>query len=112
VVPESQPWSPPAPIRALIWWPPISLLLFVVAPDSAPWAVTLTGAGLTVLGMTGPALARAVARLGARPTAAVADPARAVARLGAEPAATVADPRVAGDRSTAHDLPTERPHAA
>jgi len=56
--------------------------------------VTLTGAGLAVLGTTGPALARAVARLGA----------------GA--AATVADPPVAGERSTAHDLPAHRPHAA
>jgi len=78
VVPESQPWTLPAPIRALVWWPPVALLLFVITPEAAPWAVALAGAVLAVLGTAGSVIARAVARplarpTGAQPTAAPAD---------------------------------------
>jgi hypothetical protein len=91
-------------VRALVWWPPIALLLFVIAPDSASWTVTLTGAGLAVLGTTGPALARAIARRGAAPAATIPDP--------PVPDPLVADRPVPGERSNVHELPTHRPRAA
>ncbi|MGQ0576090.1 MAG: hypothetical protein ACT4RN_18050 [Pseudonocardia sp.] len=65
--PEPRPWTLPAPIRALVWWPPIALLLATVAPAAAPWAIALAGAVLTLLGVLGGVVARR-----AEPAAAVA----------------------------------------
>ena len=55
---EIREWSVPAPARALLWWPAISFVLVVVAPDAATGVIILAGAVLALLGVALPALAR------------------------------------------------------
>jgi len=50
VDPDPHLWTPPATVRALLWWPLLSLLLVSVAPDSAAWTIAVTGAALAVTG--------------------------------------------------------------
>ncbi len=47
---EIREWSVPAPVRALLWWPAISFVLVVVAPDAATGAIIGAGAVLALLG--------------------------------------------------------------
>ena len=55
---EIREWSVPAPARALLWWPAISFVLVVVAPDAATGVIVVAGAVLALLGVALPALAR------------------------------------------------------
>jgi hypothetical protein len=55
---EIREWSVPAPARALLWWPAISFVLVVLAPDAATSVIIVAGAVLALLGVALPALAR------------------------------------------------------
>jgi len=55
---EIREWSVPGPARALLWWPAISFVLVVVAPDAATSVIIVAGAVLALLGVALPALAR------------------------------------------------------
>ena len=55
---EIREWSVPAPARALFWWPAISFVLVVVAPDAATGVIIIAGAVLALVGVALPALAR------------------------------------------------------
>ena len=55
---ESREWSVPAPARALLWWPAISFVLVVLAPDAATSVILAAGAVLALLGVAVPAVAR------------------------------------------------------
>jgi hypothetical protein len=55
---EIREWSVPAPARALLWWPAISFVLVVVAPDAATGVIIIAGAVLALLGVALHALAR------------------------------------------------------
>jgi apolipoprotein N-acyltransferase len=55
---EIREWSVPAPARALLWWPAISFVLVVVAPDAATGVIILAGAVLALVGAALPVLAR------------------------------------------------------
>jgi hypothetical protein len=59
---ESREWSIPTPVRALLWWPAISFVLVVVAPDAATGAIVGAGAVLALLGTALSALARRIGR--------------------------------------------------
>ena len=59
---EIREWSVPAPVRALLWWPAISFVLVVVAPDAATGAIVGAGAVLALLGAALSALARRISR--------------------------------------------------
>ena len=59
---EIREWSVPAPVRALLWWPAISFVLVVVAPDAATSAIVGAGAVLALLGTALSALARRISR--------------------------------------------------
>ncbi len=61
-MPEARDWSVPAPLRALLWWPPIALVLAVLDPSAAAGTIALTGGGLALLGLVGAALGGAVSR--------------------------------------------------
>lgn len=50
MVPEPGEWTIPAPLRALLWWPPIAFALAMLQPAAAATVIAATGAGLTVLG--------------------------------------------------------------
>ena len=51
MVPEPGEWTIPAPLRALLWWPPIAFALAMLQPTAAATVIAATGAGLAVLGM-------------------------------------------------------------
>ncbi len=55
---EIREWSVPAPARALLWWPAISFVLVVVAPDAATGVIIVAGAVLALLGVALPAVAK------------------------------------------------------
>ena len=61
---EIREWSVPAPVRALLWWPAISFVLVVVAPDAAAGVIIGAGAALALLGIALPAVARRLGRPG------------------------------------------------
>jgi membrane protein implicated in regulation of membrane protease activity len=60
--PRPSEWTIPAPVRALLWWPPVAFVLVVLAPHAAAEAVALAGAVLAVLGVVGGTVARRWAR--------------------------------------------------
>jgi len=59
---ENREWSVPTPVRALLWWPAISFVLVVVAPDAATGAIVGAGAALALLGTALSALAARINR--------------------------------------------------
>jgi hypothetical protein len=63
---ESREWSIPAPVRALLWWPAISFVLVIVAPDAAVGAIVIAGAALALVGGLVAAATRRVRRQDAR----------------------------------------------
>jgi uncharacterized membrane protein len=63
---ESREWSIPAPVRALFWWPAISFVLVIVAPDAAVGAIVIAGAALALLGALVAATSRRTRRQDAR----------------------------------------------
>ena len=50
-MPEPGEWSIPAPLRALLWWPPVAFALAMLQPSAAATVIAATGAGLAVLGV-------------------------------------------------------------
>ena len=48
--PSARDWTVPAPLRALLWWPALSFVIVLVAPDLAAGAIAATGLGLAALG--------------------------------------------------------------
>ena len=55
-------WTVPAPLRALLWWPPVAFVLVMLDPSAAAGKVAVAGAALAVFGVLGAALGRAIAR--------------------------------------------------
>jgi hypothetical protein len=51
MVPEPGVWTIPAPLRALLWWPPIAFALAMLQPSAAATVIAATGAGLALLGV-------------------------------------------------------------
>jgi len=49
MVPEPGEWTIPAPLRALLWWPPIAFALAMLQPSAAATVIAATGAALAVL---------------------------------------------------------------
>jgi hypothetical protein len=60
MAPETREWSVPAPVRTLLWWPAISFVLVIVAPEAATGLIMAAGAGLAVVGGLLGAIARRV----------------------------------------------------
>ncbi len=57
-MPETHEWSVPAPVRTLLWWPAISFVLVIVAPDAATGLIVVAGAALALVGGLLAAIAR------------------------------------------------------
>jgi len=62
MVSEPHDWTVPAPLRALLWWPPLAFLLVLLAPEAAAGTIALAGAALAVLGVAGATLGRRLTR--------------------------------------------------
>jgi hypothetical protein len=62
MVTEPHDWTVPAPLRALLWWPPVAFFLVLLEPTAAAGTIALTGAALAVLGVAGSAVGRALTR--------------------------------------------------
>jgi hypothetical protein len=58
MAPETREWSVPAPVRTLLWWPAISFVLVIVAPDAATGLIVAAGAALALVGGLIAAIAR------------------------------------------------------
>lgn len=58
---ESHDWSVPAPLRALLWWPPVALVLAVYEPAAAAGSIAASGAVLALLGLLVSMVARSTA---------------------------------------------------
>ena len=72
MVSEPLDWTVPAPLRALLWWPPLAFLVVLLEPTAAAGTIAATGAALAVLGVVGSAVARAITRRRALPDVAEA----------------------------------------
>lgn len=48
----------PAPLSALVWWPPIALILVALGPDAAPGWIALAGIVLAAVGLLGSVVPR------------------------------------------------------
>ena len=59
---EPSDWNVPAPLRALLWWPPIAFVLVMLDPTAAAGTIAVAGAALAVLGVVGSAVARTLRR--------------------------------------------------
>lgn len=55
---DAREWSVPEPLRALLWWPAVSFVIGIAAPDAAVVAIIASG---FVLALSG-ALIHAVGR--------------------------------------------------
>ena len=64
---EHHDWTVTAPLRALLWWPPVAFVLALLDPTAAAWRIAVAGAALAVLGVLAGAIAR---RMASRPTGA------------------------------------------
>lgn len=62
MVSEPHDWTVPAPLRALLWWPPLAFLLVLLEPTTADVSIAATGAALAALGAVGPTVGRLIAR--------------------------------------------------
>jgi hypothetical protein len=62
MVSEPHDWTVPAPLRALLWWPPLAFLVVLLEPTAAAGTIALTGAVLAVLGVAGSAVGQAITR--------------------------------------------------
>ena len=58
---EPHDWTVPAPLRALLWWPPVALVMAMVAPAAAAGTIAIAGGVLAVLGVLVSAVARRIA---------------------------------------------------
>ena len=64
------------PLRALLWWPAVSFVLVLVAPEAATGSIALAGLVLVVLGAVATRLRRRPAAAEAARAPAVAEPQR------------------------------------
>ena len=62
MVSEPGDWTVPAPLRALLWWPPIAFVLVMLDPTAAVGTIAVAGAALAVLGVAGSALGATLRR--------------------------------------------------
>ena len=62
MVTEPHDWTVPAPLRALLWWPPLAFFLVLLWPTAAAGTIAVTGAALAVLGVAGSAVGQAITR--------------------------------------------------
>ena len=62
MVSEPHDWAVPAPLRALLWWPPLAFFLVLLEPTAAAGTIAVTGAALAVLGVAGTAVGQAITR--------------------------------------------------
>ena len=76
MVSEPHDWTVPAPLRALLWWPPLAFLLVLLEPTAAALSIAATGAALAVLGAVGTTVGRMIARRRTAPGDAARDPRR------------------------------------
>jgi hypothetical protein len=82
---EPHDWNVPAPLRALLWWPPVALVVAMINPSAAPWTIAAAGAVLAVLGVVGSMVGGVIARRLAEPQAEETDAAPApLAMAGSE----------------------------
>ena len=63
---DPREWAFPDSLRALLWWPPISFMIGIVAPDAAVVAIIVAG---FVLALAGVLVQTVGARLRRRPAA-------------------------------------------
>ena len=75
MVSEPHEWTVPAPLRALLWWPPLAFLLVLLEPTAAALSIAATGAALAVLGAVGTTVSRMIARRRTAPGDGLAPPA-------------------------------------
>ncbi|QJY50076.1 hypothetical protein [Pseudonocardia broussonetiae] len=61
MAPDSPDWTVPAPLRALLWWPGVSFVLVLVAPQAAVGSIVVAGLALVVAGLLAGRLTRATA---------------------------------------------------
>jgi hypothetical protein len=59
---EHHNWTVPAPLRALLWWPPVAFVLVVLHPSAAVGTIAVAGAALAVLGVVGAAVGGMITR--------------------------------------------------
>jgi hypothetical protein len=59
---DPREWSVPASARALLWWPPTSFVLVVVAPDEGVGSIMIAGGVLALVGVLVSAVAPRVRR--------------------------------------------------
>jgi len=93
MVSEPLNWTVPAPLRALLWWPPLAFVLVLLEPTAAATTIAATGAALAVLGVVGTSVGQAISRRRAR-------------RRGDEPAPTTLTVAASVDRAVS--LPPEQ----
>jgi len=62
MVSEPLNWTVPAPLRALLWWPPVAFVLVLLEPTAAATTIGGTGAALAVLGVVGTSVGQAISR--------------------------------------------------
>ena len=58
MAPEPRDWTVPVPLRALLWWPGVSFVLVLVAPEAAAGSIALAGLALVLLGAVATKLRR------------------------------------------------------
>jgi hypothetical protein len=86
MVSEPHDWTVPAPLRALLWWPPLAFLLVLLEPTAAAVSIAATGGALAVLGAVGTTVGHLITRRRAARVDGTATPAVVIAD-GAVPAA-------------------------
>ena len=61
---QSEPldWTVPAPLRALLWWPPVALVVAMLEPAAAAGTIAVAGGVLVALGVLVSAIGRTLAR--------------------------------------------------
>lgn len=64
MAPDSPDWTVPAPLRALLWWPGVSFVLVLVAPQAAVGSIVVAGLVLVVAGLLAGRLTRAASEGG------------------------------------------------
>ena len=87
MTPEPPDWTVPAPLRALLWWPPVALVVAMIEPSAAVGTIAVSGAVLAGLGVLVAAVGRALARrvtTSSAPTLTVIEGSEAPAPIGLE----------------------------
>lgn len=79
MVSEPHDWTVPAPLRALLWWPPLAFLLVLLEPAAAALSIAAAGAALAVLGAVGTTVGHLLTRRRTAPDDGSAIPAVAIA---------------------------------